>query len=53
MMPTDQWDPCPVTTSAVSAAGLLLMIPETWTDLAGLVGGVGLRVWQLRKPEVS
>ena len=38
---------------AAAAAGLLLMIPETWTDLAGLVGGVGLLVWQLRKPEVS
>ncbi len=38
---------------AAAAAGLLLMIPETWTDIAGLVGGVGLLVWQLRKPEVS
>ena len=38
---------------AAAAAGLLLMIPETWTDLAGLMGGVGLLVWQLRKPEVS
>ncbi len=36
---------------AAAAAGLLLMIPETWTDLAGLVGGVALLAWQLRKPE--
>lgn len=38
---------------AAAAAGLLLMIPETWTDIAGLVGGVGLLVWQLRKPELK
>lgn len=38
---------------AAAAAGLLLMIPETFTDLAGLVGGVALIAWQLRKPEAK
>ena len=37
---------------ASAAGGLLLMIPETWTDLAGLAIGVGLIVWQARKKEV-
>lgn len=36
---------------ASAVAGLLLMIPETYTDLAGLAGGVALLTWQLRKKE--
>ncbi len=34
---------------AAAVAGLLLMIPETYTDLAGLAGGVVLLGWQMRK----
>jgi TRAP transporter 4TM/12TM fusion protein len=29
-------------------AGIMLMIPEAWTDLGGLVLGLGLMVWQWR-----
>jgi hypothetical protein len=34
---------------ASAAAGLLLMIPETYTDLAGLAGGVALLAWQYKR----
>jgi TRAP-type uncharacterized transport system fused permease subunit len=30
------------------AAGLMLMVPEVWTDLAGLVIGAGLLAWSRR-----
>lgn len=34
---------------ASAAFGLMLMIPETYTDLAGLVGGVALIAWQVKR----
>jgi len=34
---------------ASAAFGLLLMIPETYTDLAGLAGGVALIAWQVKR----
>lgn len=34
---------------ASASAGLLLMIPETYTDLAGFAVGVALIVWQYRR----
>jgi TRAP transporter 4TM/12TM fusion protein len=34
---------------ASAAFGLLLMIPETYTDLAGLAGGVALIAWQMKR----
>ena len=50
---TEGWmrnGPLPLTMRFVSgAAGLMLMIPETITDIAGLVIGVALLVWQQRR----
>ena len=37
---------------AAGACGLLMMIPEATTDLAGLAGGVALIVWQQRRHPV-
>jgi TRAP transporter 4TM/12TM fusion protein len=44
------WDgPLPVPLRLLSAAaGLVLMVPEGWTDLGGLAVGVALLLWQRR-----
>jgi TRAP-type uncharacterized transport system fused permease subunit len=31
-----------------AVAGVLLMVPEAWTDLTGLALGIGLLLWQRR-----
>ncbi len=50
---TEGWmrnGPLPLGMRVVSgAAGLMLMIPERTTDIAGLVIGVALLVWQQRR----
>ena len=50
---TEGWmgpGPLPLPLRLASAAfGLLLMIPETYTDLAGLAGGVALIAWQVKR----
>ena len=50
---TEGWmrnGPLPLAMRVVSGvAGLMLMIPEVTTDVAGLVIGVALLVWQQRR----
>ncbi len=38
----------PVLRLACFAAGLMLMVPESWTDLAGLAIGLAILLWQHR-----